>query len=170
MNIAVTRDPLPVGCSTFKAKHGDTVLKTEHDSKEQQVQFQQLWKEAIDNIRASKDVEKLSEVTGVQEQASAEDAQMTLPALIKRLENKMKGFGTPKRLGEAMEKIVPYLNRFALVGDIAVSTNPNLAALPWAAVRFLLLVHQDLNIICIMKRASLDSESYFWGRSQNQGC
>ncbi|KAF5963148.1 vegetative incompatibility protein het-E-1, partial [Fusarium bulbicola] len=82
---------------------------------------------------ASKDGEKLTEVLRVQEQASAEDAEITLPALIKRLETEMKRFVTHKRLAEAMEKTVPHLNRFALVGDIAVSTNPNPAALPWAA-------------------------------------
>ncbi|RBA14237.1 hypothetical protein FPRO05_03029 [Fusarium proliferatum] len=143
VNIAVTRDPLrddvSVGCSTVKAKHDDSVLETDHESKKQQSQFQQLWKEAIDNIRASKDGEKLSEVIRLQEQASAGNAQMSLPALIKRLEIEMKRFGTQKRLAEAMEKIVPHLNRFAVVSDIAISTNPNPAALPWAAVRFLLL-------------------------------
>ncbi|KAF5648923.1 vegetatible incompatibility het-e-1 [Fusarium sp. NRRL 52700] len=51
----------------------------------------------------------------------------------------MKRFGSQKRLAEAIEKVVPHLNRLAVVGDIAISTNPNPAALPWAAVRFLLL-------------------------------
>ncbi|ENH74817.1 Vegetative incompatibility protein HET-E-1 [Fusarium oxysporum f. sp. cubense race 1] len=137
VNVAVTKDPLPenvsVGCSVFEAEHGDTISTTDYECKDQQVRFQQLWKEAIDNAKASKDGGKLSEVIRVQEQASAEDAEITLPALIKRLETEMKRFGTQKRLAEAMERIVPHLNRFAVVGDIAVSTNPNPAALPWAA-------------------------------------
>lgn len=86
-----------------------------------------------------------------EEQASVEDAEITLPALIKRLETEMKHFGTQKRLAEAMERIVPHLDRFAVVGDIPVSTNPNPAALPWAAVRFLLLVHHPLISVCTMK-------------------
>ncbi|KAJ4138769.1 hypothetical protein NW768_002641 [Fusarium equiseti] len=32
-----------------------------------------------------------------------------------------------------MEDIVPFLNRFAIVGDVAISANPNPAAFPWAA-------------------------------------
>ncbi|KAF5263111.1 hypothetical protein FOXYS1_6166 [Fusarium oxysporum] len=137
VNVAVTKDPLPgnvsVGCSASMAEHGDTISTTDYECKDQQVRFQQLWKEAIDNAKASKGGGKLSEVIRVQEQASAEDAEITLPALIKRLETEMKRFGTQKRLAEAMERIVPHLNRFAVVGDIAVSTNPNPAALPWAA-------------------------------------
>ncbi|KAH7466611.1 hypothetical protein FOMA001_g16558 [Fusarium oxysporum f. sp. matthiolae] len=142
VNVAVTKDPLPenvsVGCSASKAEHGDTISTTDSEYKDQQVRFRQLWKEAIDNAKASKDSGKLSEVIR-EEQASAEDAEITLPALIKRLETEMKHFGTQKRLAEAMERIVPHLDRFAVVGDIPVSTNPNPAALPWAAVRFLLL-------------------------------
>ncbi|PCD25154.1 hypothetical protein AU210_014263 [Fusarium oxysporum f. sp. radicis-cucumerinum] len=142
VNVAVTKDPLPenvsVGCSASKAEHGDTISTTDSEYKDQQVRFRQLWKEAIDNAKASKDSGKLSEVIR-EEQASAEDAEITLPALIKRLETEMKHFGTQKRLSEAMERIVPHLDRFAVVGDIPVSTNPNPAALPWAAVRFLLL-------------------------------
>ncbi|EWY82712.1 hypothetical protein FOYG_14811 [Fusarium oxysporum NRRL 32931] len=142
VNVAVTKDPLPenvsVGCSASKAEHGDTISTTDSEYKYQQVRFRQLWKEAIDNAKASKDSGKLSEVIR-EEQASAEDAEIILPALIKRLETEMKHFGTQKRLAEAMERIVPHLDRFAVVGDIPVSTNPNPAALPWAAVRFLLL-------------------------------
>ncbi|EMT71909.1 Vegetative incompatibility protein HET-E-1 [Fusarium odoratissimum] len=137
VNVAVTKNPLPenvsVGCSALMAEHGDTISTTDYECKDQQVRFQQLWKEAIDNAKASKDGGKLSEVIRVQEQASVEDAEITLPALIKRLETEMKRFDTRKRLAEAMERIVPHLNRFAVVGDIAVSTNPNPAALPWAA-------------------------------------
>ncbi|KAF5593226.1 heterokaryon incompatibility protein het-E-1 [Fusarium subglutinans] len=136
-NIAVTRDPLradlSVGCPASNDKPGKTIWTSDHESKCQQAQFQQLWKQAIDNAKASKDGEKLTEVLRVQEQASAEDAEITLPTLIKRLEIEIKRFGTHKRLAEAMEKIIPHLNRFAVVGDIAVSTNPNPAALPWAA-------------------------------------
>ncbi|PNP73536.1 hypothetical protein FNYG_13130 [Fusarium nygamai] len=142
-SVAVTKDPRPenvsVGSSASKAEPASTISTTEYGWNGQQARFQELWNQAIENVEASKDGGKLSEVIQVQEQALAEDAAMSLPALIKRLETEMKRFGTRKRLAEAMEKIVPHLNRFAVVGDIAVSTNPNPAALPWAVVRFLLL-------------------------------
>ncbi|KAF5599572.1 vegetatible incompatibility het-e-1 [Fusarium pseudoanthophilum] len=137
VSVAGTKDSLPenvsVGSSAPPAEHASTISTTDYECNEQQRRFQQLWKDAIDTVQASKDGEKLSEVIRAQEQSSAEDAQITLPDLIKRLETEMKRFGTRKRLAEAMEKIVPHLNRFAVVGDIAVSTNPNPAALPWAA-------------------------------------
>ncbi|KAF5722733.1 heterokaryon incompatibility protein het-E-1 [Fusarium mundagurra] len=143
VSVAGTKDPLPekvsVGPSASNAKLAATISTTDYGSNDQRDRFQQLWKEAVDNVKLSKDGEKLSEVIRVQEQLSTEDAEVTLSALIKRLETEMKRFGTRKRLAEAMEKVVPHLNRFAAVGDIAVSTNPNPAALPWAAVRFLLL-------------------------------
>jgi transketolase len=157
VSVAVTKDPrqetVSAGSSAPPAEHASTISTADYECNDQQQRFQQLWKEAIDNVQASKDGQKLSEVIRAQEQSSAEDAQITLPDLIKRLETEMKRFGTRKRLAEAMEKIVPHLNRFAVVGDIAVSTNPNPAALPWAAVRFLLLVHRPLTnfSVCIIE-------------------
>ncbi|RBQ81854.1 hypothetical protein FVER14953_13345 [Fusarium verticillioides] len=143
VSVAGTKDPRSengsVGLSASKAEPTATISTTDYEYNGQKELFQKLWKEAIDNVQASKDGEKLSEVIRAQEQSSTEGAQITLPDLIKRLETEMERFGTRKRLAEAMEKIVPHLNRFAVVGDIAVSTNPNPAALPWAAVRFLLM-------------------------------
>ncbi|KAF5638757.1 heterokaryon incompatibility protein het-E-1 [Fusarium tjaetaba] len=137
VSVAVTKDPrqetISLGSSASKAENASTISTTNYEYNDQQQMIQQLWKEAINNVQASKDGEKLSEVIRAQEQSSAEDAQITLSDLIKRLETEMKRFGTQKRLAEAMEKIVPHLNRFAVVGDIAVSMNPNPAALPWAA-------------------------------------
>ncbi|KAF5592362.1 heterokaryon incompatibility protein het-E-1 [Fusarium pseudocircinatum] len=154
--IAGTKDPLPenllsVGSSASKPETATAISTTD-------VEFQQLWGEAIDNVKASKDGEKLSEAIRVQQQTSTEETVMTLPALMKRLETEMKRFGTRKRLADAMEKIVPHLNRFAIVGDIAVSTNPNPAALPWAAVRFLLLVHHSRTISVLWDQANLTQD------------
>ncbi|KAM0196035.1 hypothetical protein ACHAPI_006052 [Fusarium lateritium] len=51
----------------------------------------------------------------------------------------MERVGLKGKMADMMGKVVPHLNRFAIVGDIAISSNPNPAALPWAAVRFILL-------------------------------
>ncbi|KAI7758943.1 hypothetical protein LZL87_009938 [Fusarium oxysporum] len=136
-NVAATIDPsskdVSVGSLGPSAEHGDTISATDDGSKDRQVKFEQLWKEAIDSVKASKDGGKLAEVIQVHEQVSGKDAEITLPALMKRLETEMKRVGMHKKVAEAMEKVVPHLNRFAVVGDIAVSTNPSPAALPWAA-------------------------------------
>ncbi|KAF4336041.1 vegetatible incompatibility het-e-1 [Fusarium beomiforme] len=100
--------------------------------------FQQLWKQAISDVKNSQDGEKLVEVLRAQELAAPNGSEITIASLISRLEAEMKRVGIQKRMVETMEKIVPHINRLAVIGDIAVSTNPNPAALPWAAVRFLL--------------------------------
>ena len=39
---------------------------------------------------------------------------------------------------DVLEKIVRWVDRFKEIGDTAVQYNPEVAALPWAAVRFVL--------------------------------
>lgn len=106
----------------------------------QQEGFKQLWSEAISEVVCSEDGEKITEILQTQESCYPEDTTLTLPGLITRLQEQMKRVGVRGKISNTMEKIVPHLNRFAIVGDIAISTNPNPAALPWAAVRFILLV------------------------------
>ncbi|KAF4419945.1 vegetatible incompatibility het-e-1 [Fusarium acutatum] len=132
-------EDVSVGTSAPTAQHGINVCTTESESQNQQAQFQELWKEAIVAIRKSKDGDKLTETLQILDQATTKDSEQSLSVLISKLEAVMKRVGMKKRMAEAMETIIPHLNRFAIVGDIAVSTNPNPAALPWAAVRFLLL-------------------------------
>lgn len=136
---------MSVGSSTQRSQHGSNASTAEYGCPDQQAQFQELWKEAILTIKESKDGNELAETFEILDQASTKDSEFSLSVLISKLEAAMKRVGMQKKLAEAMETIIPHLNRFAVVGDIAVSTNPNPAALPWAAVRFLLLVilHQS---------------------------
>ncbi|KAF5981860.1 vegetatible incompatibility het-e-1 [Fusarium coicis] len=142
-NAAATIDhPLvdvSVGSSAPTAQHGINISTVESESQIQQAQFQELWKEAIVAIKQSKDNDKLAEALQILDEASTKDSEESLSVLTSKLEAAMKRVGMKKRMAEAIETIIPHLNRFAIVGDIAVSTNPNPAALPWAAVRFLLL-------------------------------
>ncbi|KAF5534193.1 vegetatible incompatibility het-e-1 [Fusarium mexicanum] len=142
-NVAATIDLPPedmsIGSSTARAKRGVNISTSESESQDQQGQFQELWKEAIVAIKKSKDGDKLAETFQILDQASTKDSEQRLSVLISKLEAAMRRVGMKRKIAEAMETIIPHLNRFAIVGDIAVSTNPNPAALPWAAVRFLLL-------------------------------
>lgn len=91
-------------------------------------------------MKNSPDGEKLAEVIQVQQNTHSGDTDVTLMGLMSRLQNEMGRVGLKGKIADLMGKVVSHLNRFAIVGDIAVSTNPNPAALPWAAVRFILLV------------------------------
>jgi hypothetical protein len=60
-----------------------------------------------------------------------------------------------------VEKTVSVLNKFVSVGDVAVSFDPVHAALPWAAVRFVLVVSglQSLQQLCL---DNIEVESTFF--------
>ncbi|KAM0229078.1 hypothetical protein ACHAPO_010233 [Fusarium lateritium] len=107
--------------------------------REQQKELQKLWKEAMDKFEASQDGVNLSEVLKNQKKIDTANSEVELLKLIKTLEGEMKRVGLRGKIADTIGKVVPHLNRFAIVGDIAISANPNPAALPWAAVRFVLL-------------------------------
>ena len=106
----------------------------------QQEAFQELWLKAMTRVKSSKDGQKLNEVLETKKMCHLEDGDITVTDLFKTLQDEMKRAGLRGKLADMMEDIVPFLNRFAIVGDVAISANPNPAAFPWAAVRFLLLV------------------------------
>ncbi|KAM0219086.1 hypothetical protein ACHAQD_006602 [Fusarium lateritium] len=108
-------------------------------SAQQQADLRQLWDEAITKVQNSADAERLAEVIQAQQNTRPGDPDVTLAGLMSRLEIEMERVGLKGKIADFMGRVVPHLNRFAIVGDIAVSTNPNPAALPWAAVRFMLL-------------------------------
>ncbi len=84
--------------------------------------------------------DKLDVLTDLQTQSNA--------AKDKALENRWR-FRRPGRGGkdetvvlrDLFSKIVVWVDRFKQVGDIAVQYDPAHAALPWAGVRFLLIVN-----------------------------
>ncbi|EKJ75864.1 hypothetical protein FPSE_04044 [Fusarium pseudograminearum CS3096] len=105
----------------------------------QQKDLQQLWKEAIDKFEASLEGMKLSPLLQAQEQINTGDSTMELSELLANLEEQMKRVGLRGKIADTVGKVAPHINRIAIVGDVAVSANPMPAALPWAAVRFILL-------------------------------
>ena len=57
-----------------------------------------------------------------------------------KMELQIKGQGENSDTNRFVQKTVSVLNRFISVGDVAVNFDPVHAALPWAAVRFVLVV------------------------------
>ncbi|CAH0026170.1 unnamed protein product [Clonostachys rhizophaga] len=132
-------------CSTHD--DGSTSPKTgrEQAPDEQEEAMRELWQAAIGEIKdsPSKDDQKLAEVVESLI-VDGEDARepMTindLAGFISRLEQEMRHEGIKGKISDIFQRAIPILNKFAIVGDVAVSCNPNPAALPWAAVRSILL-------------------------------
>ena len=60
---------------------------------------------------------------------------------------KLKWGGKEIDVQEAADKLVGWITRFKSVGDIAVQYDPVHAALPWAGVRFILLVRSSIHYL-----------------------
>ncbi|KAH7183682.1 uncharacterized protein B0J16DRAFT_308062 [Fusarium flagelliforme] len=130
--------PVNSPVSPVPSQNSQQAQPTDVAAKQQEV-FQELWLKAMTQVKASKDGQKLNEVLKTQQISHLEDGDITVTDLFKSLQDEMKRVGLRGKLADMMEDIVPFLNRFAIVGDVAISANPNPAAFPWAAVRFLLL-------------------------------
>jgi len=110
----------------------------------------ELWDRALRQLRKSKAdrdivavIEEIAKnLTGNNE--ITEGGPGTVKAFAKDIKEKMelqiKGQGENSDTNRFVQKTVSVLNRFISVGDVAVSFDPVHAALPWAAVRFVLAV------------------------------
>lgn len=113
-----------------------------------------MWDAAIAKIKdsSSQDDQKLAEIVNELVLTDGEDAEtpMTtndLAGFISKLEQEMNHEGIRGKITHIFQKVVPIVDKFAIVGDVAVSCNPSPAALPWAAVRFILLVSGGPSVI-----------------------
>ena len=68
------------------------------------------------------------------------EVQKKKQACINRRLKYTRSNGDSVHLYDLFEKIVKWVNKFKEVGDAAVQYDPGHAALPWAAIRFLLQV------------------------------
>ncbi|KAF9878883.1 hypothetical protein CkaCkLH20_03783 [Colletotrichum karsti] len=105
--------------------------------------------------------------------------EAVLQAAQKRLHEMNDGRWKFKRPGggafivrDAMEKVIKWIDRFKAVGDTVVQYDPTHAALPWAAVRFLLQVAvndfeiygalvENIDFICRLIRRHAISEAIY---------
>jgi hypothetical protein len=110
----------------------------------------ELWGKAIRHLQESKkDRDIVSIVEGIakslaDDNINAEGTPSTAKSLAKDIKQKMQQeIESQQHDSETrryVEKTVSVLNKFVAVGDVAVSFDPVHAALPWAAVRFVLVV------------------------------
>lgn len=102
-----------------------------------------MWNEAVAKVK--KDDQKLAEIVDELAFTDGEDAETLMTAndltsFISRLEQEMTHVGINGKISDIFQKAVPIVDKFVVVGDVAVGCNPTPATLPWAAVRFILLV------------------------------
>ena len=124
----------------------DTLLEKEKFAKRSS--NRPLWDEAVTVLRQSnEDPGIMAIVEGFASKLVGLDASGspgTVKGLAKDIKEDMKReIKRQPRDGHTrrfVEKIVSILNKFVAVGDVAVSFDPFHAALPWAAVRFVLVV------------------------------
>lgn len=110
----------------------------------------ELWDEALRHLQESKkDRDIVSIVEGfaknlADDNAIAEGTPSAAKSLAKDIKQKMEQeIESQQHDSETrrfVEKTVSVLNKFVSLGDVAVSFDPVHAALPWAAVRFVLVV------------------------------
>jgi hypothetical protein len=110
----------------------------------------ELWDRALRQLRKSKADRDIVAVIEEIAKNPAGNNEITEggPATVKgfakdikeKLELQIKGQGENSDTNRFVQKTVSVLNRFISVGDVAVNFDPVHAALPWAAVRFVLVV------------------------------
>ena len=108
-----------------------------------------MWEDAISKILNSNEDSKLVAVVKELRTASVlspNDTVSTIATMVKQdLEREVEsqqGF-----IRESVEKTVSIINKFLAVGDVAASFDPVHAALPWAVVRFVLVVSSPFSLL-----------------------
>jgi hypothetical protein len=110
---------------------------------------QQLWDEAIARIRSSKEYQGIYAaindqlIPAVRVDAAAYSG--AVPALVKDIADNLAAKSQKPRSRQrwVFDHAIGILTKFMVVGDVAVNFDPVHAALPWAAVRFVLLVRMQ---------------------------
>lgn len=107
---------------------------------------QGLWDEAIAKIRVSEEHHDIfSAISHELEPALRQDAadrSQTMPELVRDIADNLASRKQQPQSKQRwiLDQTVGLLNRFMAVGDVAVNFDPVHAALPWAAVRFVIVV------------------------------
>ena len=100
----------------------------------------QLWNEAAKSVRDSKSSDLDKELIG--SHVSIDDVRDTvqdkLDECIQKRWTYTRSNGREIVLWDVLDKVMQWVNRFKAIGDVAVQYDPGHAALPWAAIRFVL--------------------------------
>lgn len=128
-----------------------------------------LWDEALRQLQKSSEhkgivavVERFAKSPAA-DHANLEYRPSSVKGLAKDIKEKMEQEINSKQLDSEtyrfVKRTVSVLNKFLTVGDVAVSFDPIHAALPWAALRFVLVVSSVLRVACCYAHLSLKSRA-----------
>ena len=100
----------------------------------------QLWNEAAKSLRDSHNSDTNQEL--IESHVSIDDVRATvqnkLDECIQKRWTYTRSNGREVVLWDVLDKVMQWVNRFKAIGDVAVQYDPGHAALPWAAIRFVL--------------------------------
>lgn len=100
----------------------------------------QLWNEAAKSVRDSKtsgiDQDLIGSDISIDDVRAA--VQNKLDECIQKRWAYTRSNGREIRLWDVLDKVMQWVNKFKTIGDVAVQYDPGHAALPWAAIRFVL--------------------------------
>ena len=100
-----------------------------------------LWETAFDQLK-QEDVETLEPLAlGLQREATVATVKSTLESMLaekKKKAWKFKFNGKEIIITEVVYKILEWVDKYKMIGDIAVQYEAGHASLPWAAFRFIL--------------------------------
>ncbi|KAI8664447.1 hypothetical protein NCS55_00953400 [Fusarium keratoplasticum] len=107
---------------------------------------QELWDTALENLKASEEEPQIVKIiedfinkaSGTPTDPA--DAQDVVTRIKKEMEQEIDSRRHDGRTTRFIKSVVSSLNKFVSVGDVAVSFDPAHAALPWAAVRAVLVM------------------------------
>ena len=104
------------------------------------VESKNLWKDAYANLPRDKDRNSLDATANINLDEIVEDVVRKME-LCRAKQWAIRGrTGNKVILRDVFAKIATWIEKFKQVGDVAVQYDPGHAALPWAAIRFVLQV------------------------------
>ncbi|KAI8674683.1 hypothetical protein NCS57_00367000 [Fusarium keratoplasticum] len=105
--------------------------------------FQELWDAALEKARQSEEDKHVSEMIDAFTTKAIGDESLgarELATVIKdEMEREITSQSHDSSTSRFVKQVVSTLTKFAVLGDVAVSVDPTHAALPWAAVRLVLM-------------------------------
>lgn len=107
--------------------------------------LQQIWDEALETTKSSKEHAKIhtaidNEIRPMIEHDGQTLSPTTVANLVRDIGNQLRDRSQQSQPRRLLQEAVGLIDKFVSVGDIAVSSDPIHAALPWATVRFVLVV------------------------------
>ncbi|KAL2690122.1 hypothetical protein Neosp_004190 [[Neocosmospora] mangrovei] len=108
--------------------------------------FKDLWDAALEKARGSEEDQHVSKIIDTFATKAIEDSgneslgAQELATIIKdEMEHEINSQHHDSSTSRFVKQVVSTLTKFAVLGDVAVSVDPTHAALPWAAVRLVLM-------------------------------